>query len=370
MAEIPGVTIDWTDYFDPTLPRIIHIPAPLLEVTVQGLIDTVAEHQARLDNLVYAAINPQVNGGRQNLGGGLFVGLTTTLDNARVSFDARKISTSAGSVTTGDPNGVTLNDATATFLADGVEPGGWVVNTTDGSLCSVIRVQSETQIITDGLDDGVDDQWDIGDGYKIFNVEQGRVADGNAVAVDYLANELEAVLPTAGIQVIRSLDVSAALLEGSGGALTSQQVRDAMKLSPSAGAPDADSIDDQLSDLSTDVADVGTEMAVVEAGVQDLAAVVSVAFTYAEDTDVVVLQTWLQRNGVSAMPTAMSFILRTGGGVGVFSITDADATVDTHGVYSATVTSVVLERYTTYYATVTITDANGVATTVKGIYTT
>lgn len=223
MSEIPGVTIDWTDYFDPSLPRVIHIPVPLLVVTVQDLIDTVAAQQAEIDNLIYAAINPQVNGGRQDLGGGLFVGLTTTLDNARISFDARKISTASGAVTTGDPNGVTLNDATATFIADGVQPGAWIVNTADGSLCSAIRVQSETQLITDGLADGTDNQWNIGDGYKVFNVEQGRVSDGNAVAVDDLGNQLEAVLPTAGIQVIRSLDVSAALLQASGGSLTPEQ---------------------------------------------------------------------------------------------------------------------------------------------------
>lgn len=257
MSEIPGATIDWTDYFDPTLPRIIHIPEPLLEVSVQDLIDTVAAQQADLDNLIYAAINPVLNGGKQDLGGGLFVGLTTSLSNARISFDARKLSTAQGAVTTGDINGVTLNDASATFISDGIEPGAWVVNVTDASICSVIRVNSETQIITDGLADGTDDQWGIGDVYKIFNVEQGEVSEGNAVSTDYQGNPIKAILPTAGIQVIRSLDVSAALLDAAiSGGLTPQQATQLEELWKMQALDPTDPLTKTPSEFSTQSRDI------------------------------------------------------------------------------------------------------------------
>lgn len=125
-----------------------------------------------------------------------------------------------------------------------------------------------------------------------------------------------------------------------------------------------------LNSLFTRLVGVETTAAGLVADIQELAAAVLIAFTYNEDTDTVVLQAWLQRNGNTTIPVSMTFVLRTIGGTIVFSITDGDATVDAQGVYSATVAPVILERHTTYYATVAITDADGAVSTVKGIYTT
>ena len=211
MAEIPGVTIDFTDYSAPSIPRTVHIPAPLVEASTQDLIDTLASKQAELDNLVYDALMSA--SGKDDLGGGVFVGLTQRLLNARISFDARKDSTTVGAVTTADANGIVLTDINAQFQTDGIEPGAWGVNFSDGSICSVIRVLSETQLLTDGLGGGTDNQWEIGDVYKLYNITQVEVDGGNVVAVDDVGDPINPILPTAGTQAVRTSSSSATLQE-------------------------------------------------------------------------------------------------------------------------------------------------------------
>lgn len=215
MAEIAGVTFVLTDYSaDPTDPRIMYVPDPIVEATVQDLTDTLSARQADLDNLVYDQfLDGPGTAGKQDLGGGTLVGLTTTTNNMLVGFEARKGSAETGTVTTGDANGVTLNDSSATFQSAGVTPGAWVMNLADGSLCSVLRVVSEQQLITDGLGDGVDDQFAFGDAYEVRLVIQMNIAGGNLVAVDDIGDPREVVLPTAGTQVIRTSAASATLQE-------------------------------------------------------------------------------------------------------------------------------------------------------------
>lgn len=215
MAEIAGVTFDWTDYSDtPTDPRIMRIPVPLVEATVQDLTDTLSARQADLDNLIYdQLLDGPGTGGKQDLGGGVLVGLTTTTKNVVVSFEARKDSVREGTVTTGDANGILLTDTGATFISSGVTPGAWVMNLTDGSMASVLRVKSETQLITDGLGDGIDNQWDLNDAYEVRLVVQVEIAGGNLVAIDSIGDPREVVLPTAGTQVIRTSASSATLRE-------------------------------------------------------------------------------------------------------------------------------------------------------------
>lgn len=211
MAEIAGVTIDFLDYRAPTNPRIVHIPNTIAEATVQDLIDTLAAKQAEIDNLVYDPLLAAA--GKQDLGGGVKVGLTLELQNARASFDSVKGSTHEGTVTTGDANGVTLNDAAAQFVTDAIEQGAWIWNKTDGSVCSVLRVVNETQLITDGLGDGTDNQFDMSDAYEIRNVKQREVSGGNLVAIDSIGDPLSAILPSAGTQVVVARASTATLQE-------------------------------------------------------------------------------------------------------------------------------------------------------------
>ena len=65
---------------------------------------------------------------------------------------------SSGSLTT-------LNDSTATFQTDGVLVGTEILNTTDGSVATVVSVNSQTQLTTSALTDGADNDFDNGDAY-------------------------------------------------------------------------------------------------------------------------------------------------------------------------------------------------------------
>lgn len=76
------ITVDWT-----VSPRIITILAPSANVSMQDLYDTLRwleNDPANMDN------DSIVSGsGKENLGGGVFVGLTVTLKNAQLAFENR-----------------------------------------------------------------------------------------------------------------------------------------------------------------------------------------------------------------------------------------------------------------------------------------
>jgi hypothetical protein len=192
-------------------PRIITIKAPSTEATVQEIHDTLTTYEDSLEGLAYPRLI--TSSGKEDLGGGVRVGISSTLQNARIAFEARKTFLASGSVTTEDTNGTILTDSLATFITNGITPGSWIVNMTDQSICSVIQVISETTILTDGLGGGTDNQWNISDNYKILEIIQGEIAGGNLVAIDENEGVLDAVLPTAGTQIVRTSSASATLQE-------------------------------------------------------------------------------------------------------------------------------------------------------------
>lgn len=76
------VTIDFS-----VSPRIITVLSPSAEITIQDVYDTCRNHESRLYNSPY---NKLVSaGGKEVLGGGVQVGVTCTLLNAVLSFQAR-----------------------------------------------------------------------------------------------------------------------------------------------------------------------------------------------------------------------------------------------------------------------------------------
>jgi hypothetical protein len=75
-------------------------------------------------------------------------------------------SVATGTVTTPDATGVTLTDSGASFLST-VSAGEYVYNETDNSYAKVVTVDSNTQITTDGLTGGTDDQFGSSDAYSI-----------------------------------------------------------------------------------------------------------------------------------------------------------------------------------------------------------
>lgn len=107
MAVRNDLTIDWD-----SSPRVIYVDAPSTEITIQDLHDSCRFYESQpsaMDNPVLID-----TAGLEPLGGGTFVGLTATLQNAYVAFEARtgptytQCNVSGGNVVAVDANGSPL----------------------------------------------------------------------------------------------------------------------------------------------------------------------------------------------------------------------------------------------------------------------
>lgn len=203
---MPTLTIDTQ-----VTPRIITVDAPDTAITIQELVDLLRDWedtsvQADDDQIISAA-------GKEPLGGGVTVGITATLQNAQLAFEERVTPLETGTVTTANGSGTTLIDNTATFQTNNVGRGDLVYNTTDGSQCTVISVDSETQLTTTVLVGGTDNDYDISDAYSVYDVVQCDISGGNLVAVDDVGADIDVVFPTFGTQIVRTSSSSATLQE-------------------------------------------------------------------------------------------------------------------------------------------------------------
>ena len=106
MAIRNDLTINWD-----LSPRIILVAAPSTEITIQDLYDTVRNISSSIDGIDEPEI---IDGaGKENLGGGILVGLTITLINAKIKFADRVVPTecsiAGGNLVAVDSNGVAIN---------------------------------------------------------------------------------------------------------------------------------------------------------------------------------------------------------------------------------------------------------------------
>jgi hypothetical protein len=187
------------------------VQAPSTEITLQDLHDTLTSLEDEPAGMSYEQIIRST--GKDSLGGGVYVGITSTLLNAKLGFQSRKEWFHEGVVTADDLTGRRLIDALATFVTDGVEPGFHVINFTDATMATILRVVSETELETDILGGGIGNHFDVGDAYKIRKVVQCSVAGGNLVALDALGDSMSSILSTVGTQVVRTSSASATLQE-------------------------------------------------------------------------------------------------------------------------------------------------------------
>jgi hypothetical protein len=82
MAIRNDLQFDWI-----SSPRIITVLSPSVDITIQDLVDTCRVEEEQIYNLSYSKI---INAnGKDSLGGGVFVGITATLQNALLAFEAR-----------------------------------------------------------------------------------------------------------------------------------------------------------------------------------------------------------------------------------------------------------------------------------------
>lgn len=202
MAIRTDVTVDWN-----VSPRIITVLAPSVNITLQDLHDTLIDFEDEPFAMTYLPLIRSE--GKADLGGGVLTGITSTLLNAKLAFEARKTFVSTGTVTTTDATGKILTDSGAMFVTDSVEPGAWIINQTTGEIASVLRISSETALVTNLIAGG----FTSGDVYKMVNVTQCEVNGGNLVAVDAAGASTSSVLPTAGTQVKITAASSATLQE-------------------------------------------------------------------------------------------------------------------------------------------------------------
>lgn len=82
MAIRSDVVVNWV-----ASPRIITVLSPSVTITIQDLLDTCREIEDEPVNMVYSQLASAA--GKENLGDGVKVGITLTLINAVLSFEAR-----------------------------------------------------------------------------------------------------------------------------------------------------------------------------------------------------------------------------------------------------------------------------------------
>lgn len=198
------VSLQW--YEDP---RIAEITSGSNELSVQDSHDTLATIQDKPEGHQFEFLLSSA--GKENLGGGTTVGITTTLNNVQYapkSTDPRE----TGTTTATDPLGVTLTDTGKDFVAAGVVRGDWVVNFTDQSVTEVLGVTTTT-IRTRGLRNGTANTFTSGDAYKVWEVSEFDLAGGNFVAVDDVGGDLNPLFPVFGRFVTKASSSSATLAD-------------------------------------------------------------------------------------------------------------------------------------------------------------
>jgi len=206
VASRDDVTVELT-----TSPRVAEVSAPSQEITMQDLVDTLRDIEASFQGTSYEKL---LNAsGKEDLGGGVQVGITVALQNLLLAFQARTTPAEEGTVSTNPGSAIsgldTFTDASATFVTNDVKRGSLVINFDDRSIADVVSVDSETQLTTKVLVNGVSNTYGIGDNYQVFNIIKVKADGGNLTAVDELQASIDPILPTAFTQVILTSSSSA-----------------------------------------------------------------------------------------------------------------------------------------------------------------
>lgn len=209
MTTRTDITYDFNDS-----PRIAEIASPSVGLVVQDWVDTTRPAEESFRGM--SEFKMMDAGGKEDLGAGLFVGITVAQQNTQIAFQARTTPAEQGTVST--PSGapalgrITFEDSVATFIANGVTRGALVINFTDQSVADVVSVNSEVSLTTTVLVNGLGNTFDISDVYHVFNIIQVRTTGGNLTAVDDLGAPISPILPTAFTQVIQETSTASSLI--------------------------------------------------------------------------------------------------------------------------------------------------------------
>jgi hypothetical protein len=170
MAVRGDIYVDWD-----ADPRIIWVESPSVELTVQDLVDTCRSIEADTINMAYPFLISAA--GKEPLGGGVFVGITATLQNAVVAFEARpgptyeQCNISGGNLVAVDENGdiispifptaftqvVRTSSSSATLLSAAELQyssynGGVMINTITGSAGTAYPIGTQASPVNNLID--------------------------------------------------------------------------------------------------------------------------------------------------------------------------------------------------------------------------
>ena len=201
------IQIQW--YEDP---RIAEITTASNEVSAQDSHDTLATLQDQPEGHQFPFLVSSA--GKENLGGGSLVGITSTLQNTQYAPQrSSPRSTTVDTVTTGGTNTVICSGAT--FQTDGVQRGDWILNWTDQSITEVLTVTSETELqvrTPEGLAASSND-FAVNDVLTVWEVSEFQLAGGNFVAIDDVGGDINPLFTVFGRFATRTSAASATLQE-------------------------------------------------------------------------------------------------------------------------------------------------------------
>jgi len=215
VTERAYVTTNWG-----LSPRLVGVAAPgsggADTISIQDIHDSLksntlpaSEADDSLDNMDDDAI---IDSAGKEVIGNDQVGITATLLNGQIAFEANYTPAQTGTATSVDVNGTSLTDTSAAFQTNNVARGAVIVNFADQSIAEVLKVNTQNQLDHRVLVQGIANDWGIGDTYKIWNVVQKEIDGGNLVAVDDVDVAISPVFPTAFTQVVRTASSSATLV--------------------------------------------------------------------------------------------------------------------------------------------------------------
>jgi hypothetical protein len=194
--------------------RVAEVAAPSTEFTAQDIVDTLRVQEASFQGISHPSLLDAF--GKQDLGGGVQVGITVELQDTKVAFEGRTNPAQTGTVTSVSVSPISNTqqfvDTSANFVTAAIARGSLLINFTDESIAEVTDIVSATELRTKTLVNGTTNTYTIADSYQIFNITQCKVGGGNVVAVDENAVSISQVLPTAFTQVVTTSSSSATLL--------------------------------------------------------------------------------------------------------------------------------------------------------------
>jgi hypothetical protein len=192
-------------------PRIIEILAPITDVTVQELVNAIrAWEDSEIGELYPFLLEAD---GKQALTGDVAVGITATLQDAKVMFSGRTTPLiHDDSVTSDNTLGTRLIASGGNFITNGVVPGSTIINETTHGMTSVVEVISESELLCLAPTGGSRVSWLTGDVYSILPNVECSITGGNLVAIDDLGTEISPIFPSPGVQMTKADSSSATLV--------------------------------------------------------------------------------------------------------------------------------------------------------------